>query len=100
MIYCREKLIDIILESPWISLEEKFDFDITLNDCMRRGLFTKSEWLDTEAFLVSNGSFTNEVRKVIVILSHILGYSDVIYLSDKPELFKSLYKSLEEGIRF
>lgn len=99
MIYCREKLIDILLESPWISLEERFDFDVILKDCIKRGFFTQSQWSNAEDFLTSSGAFTLDVKKVIVILTVKLGYTDVYFLGDKPEIFKSLYKTLEEGVR-
>lgn len=99
MIYCREKLIDIILEDPWVSLEDKFDFDISLKTCLQRGLFTNSEWQDTEEFLATGNNFNPKIEKVILVLANELGYSDDRFLNGQPELVQAVYYSLNKGER-
>jgi hypothetical protein len=99
MIYCREKLTDILLQSRNIELEELFDFDVKLAECLRRQVFTHSEWAAAEHFLVTGDDFDESVEKVIRHLAHELNYTDKYFLKDRGELAKVQYYNLEKGIR-
>lgn len=99
MIYCREKLVDVLLESPWISLEEQFDFDVTLERCIKIGLFSKSDWYATEYFLSTGERYNAIIESVIKVLSGELGYTDERFFQDKPEKVKAYYYAMEKGVR-
>lgn len=99
MIYCREKLIDVILESRWISLEERFDLDIIVEKCLSIGHFSQQEWVQTFEFLAGCGNFTSSVAKVIDILTNELSYTDDKFTHDKSAYVKAVYAKLEKGVR-
>lgn len=99
MIYCREKLVDVLLESPWISLEEQFDFDVTLERCIKIGLFSKSDWREAEYFLSTGEGYSVTVETVLKALSRELGYTDERFFQDKPEKVKAYYYAMEKGVR-
>lgn len=99
MIYCREKLVDVILESPWISLEEQFDFDITLARCIKIGLFTQSDWDAADYFLSTGNDYNLQVEKVIKALSTEMGYTDERFFQDKPDKVRAYYYAMDKGVR-
>ena len=99
MIYCREKLIDIVLDSAWVSLEEKFDFDIALDLCLRRSLFSKKDWENTEHFLSTGESYTESIYKVIVVLQEQLGYTDEKFLVNLSAAAVPTYKYIDSTKR-
>ncbi len=99
MKYCREKLIDVMLESKWISLEERFDLDIAVKSCIIKGIFSKADWEDAEDFLCTGNGFNTATEKVILVLADKLFYTDDRFLQDKDELTAAYYHKLEKGVR-
>lgn len=99
MIYCREKLIDILLEAPWVSLEERFDFDIALDNCLRRGLFTKGEWQQAEYFLCTGNDYNVNVERVILVLAEQIKCNDGKFLQNLPPLARSTYEAMDKTKR-
>lgn len=99
MIYCREKLIDIVLNDPWVQVEDRIDFEVAIQRSISAGLFSKNEWQETEEFLATGNNYSHATEKVIKALTKVLGYTDDRFLNDKTELFKSVYYSLEKGVR-
>jgi hypothetical protein len=99
MIYCREKLVDVLLESPWISLEEQFDLDITLARCIKIGLFTQSDWNATDQFLATGNGYTSQVESVIKVLAVEMGYTDERFFQNQPEKVKAHYYAMDKGVR-
>lgn len=99
MIYCREKLVDIILGMRWITIEERIDFEIGIETCISRGYFTQSEWSTTEEFLSTGVGYTDRMYTILCQLADVLGYTDDNYLKDKTELQAAYYNKLEKGVR-
>lgn len=99
MIYCREKLVDVLLESPWISLEEQFDFDTTLARCIKVGLFTRSQWETAEYFLLTGERYSAIVEAVIRVLERELSYTDERFFQDMPAAAKARYYAMDKGVR-
>lgn len=99
MIYCREKLIDVLLEAPWVQLEERFDFEISVKKCIDKGLFSNQEWASTDLFLAGIGNYSEPVYKVICTLAHELGYQDEKFLNGKDQVAEAYYRALDKGVR-
>lgn len=99
MIYCREKLVDIILERPWVPLEDRFDFEVALKRCIKSELFSKSEWQFAENFLATGSDYDQIVERVILTLSTILNYRDENFLKDKTVVARASFYALDKGVR-
>jgi hypothetical protein len=82
-----------------VSLEERFDFEVTLNACLKSSAFSATDWELTENFLMSGENYTDSIRDVLNILASKLGYTDVNFLSNKSEFYKVVYETLKEGER-
>lgn len=99
MIYCREKLVDILLESPWITLEDRFDLEIVVKHSIKRGVFSHNDWESTAYFLETGSNYSEQVETVIKVLAHTLGYTDEKFLRDIPDKAEAYYQKLEKGVR-
>jgi hypothetical protein len=99
MIYCREQLVDIILESKFISIEDRIDLELAVEKCLSIGHFSYSEWKQALEFLSGADRFTPAVDRIICVLADELGYTDERFLHDKGSVAKAIYKKLERGVR-
>jgi hypothetical protein len=95
MIYCREKLLDILLEYPWIDIEERIDVDVCVTQCIKQGLFTTSQWRDVEEYIYRYGgmnndhvdrlTLTDEIDSVLRLLAERLNYTDELMVKMLPD---------------
>lgn len=99
MIYCREKLVDILLESPWIALEDRFDLEVVVEQSIKRGVFSHNDWENAAYFLETGSDYSERVETVIKVLAHTLGYTDEKFLRDMPAKAEAYYQKLEKGVR-
>ena len=111
MIYVREKLIDILLEYPWIDFEEWVDCKVAIETLIRQGTLSIEKWQRTKAYLEQHGGIgerehcmwldedvtpltrnivlTPEVESVLHLLAEALAYTDERLVGMLPEQGKN-----------
>jgi len=107
MIYCREKLIDVILEYPWIDIDEWLDAKIGIELLIKQGSLSVDQWRSTKAYLEQHGGIgkrkecmwldedvtpltrniplTPQIESVLNLLADALGYTDESAVKQLPE---------------